>query len=188
MKTTNKGTGIKVRSNHRHYYRWKAMKRRCYNANHPDYHRYGGRGIRVCKEWLDFQAFAAWADSTYKEGMALDRTNNHKKYRGYSPENCRWVTHTENIRNSEMTQSRRDARRNNMETAKASPNYMARMLEANSKPVICATNGVTYPSASEAARSLGIDRRNISNVIKGRRNHIGGYKFTLAKPKPSKIK
>jgi len=39
---------------------WRWMRSRCLNPNNGDYHHYGGRGIRVCAEWLnDFAQFLA---------------------------------------------------------------------------------------------------------------------------------
>ena len=50
---------------HRLYGVWNNMKNRCYNKKLRSYPRYGGRGIKVCDEWLhDFQSFYDWAIST----------------------------------------------------------------------------------------------------------------------------
>lgn len=69
---------------------WSNMKDRCNNPDCKVYSDYGGRGIKVCKEWIDdFSAFQKWALANgYKEGLTIDRKNNDK---GYSPDNCRWT-------------------------------------------------------------------------------------------------
>jgi hypothetical protein len=74
------------------------MKWRCANPNCPGYINYGGRGIVVCKEWEDdYSAFRDWAIANgYSEGLQIDRKNNNK---GYSPENCRFVTRSQNNKN-----------------------------------------------------------------------------------------
>lgn len=78
---------------------WYHIKERCYNENSKSYKRYGGRGITVCDEWLhDSEAFKRWALSNgYAKGLEIDRIDNN---RGYSPDNCRWVTKTQNARNT----------------------------------------------------------------------------------------
>lgn len=78
------------------------MLRRCYKKEDRSYYRYGARGITVCDEWRkDCKVFYKWAkDNGYAEGLQLDRKDNDK---GYSPDNCRWVTQQENIRNRSNT-------------------------------------------------------------------------------------
>ena len=40
---------------------WIGMKNRCYNEKHTSYQNYGGKGITICQEWLDLDAFCEWA-------------------------------------------------------------------------------------------------------------------------------
>jgi len=81
------------------YWIWSGMKERCLNPKHDAYHRYGGRGITVCGEWInDFPAFSDWVKKNgYKKGLEMDREDND---RGYSPSNCRFVNRAVNARNS----------------------------------------------------------------------------------------
>ena len=83
---------------------WLGIKERCYNPKSNRYHRYGGRGITVCDEWLNnFQSFYDWSiangydeNASYGE-CTIDRIDNDK---GYSPDNCRW-TDIKNQRNNQ---------------------------------------------------------------------------------------
>lgn len=87
----NKTHGL---SKHPLFDSWSTMKARCYNKNKESYHRYGGRGIVVCDEWLhDFKAYYDYVmnlPNAMAYGLTLDREDNDKDY---EPNNMRWVTH-----------------------------------------------------------------------------------------------
>ena len=85
------------------YNRWCAMKSRCNNPNDKEYSRYGGRGIRICKEWQEsFENFYKWSiENGYKENLSIDRIDNNKNY---YPGNCRWTTRTVQNRNYSRNQ------------------------------------------------------------------------------------
>ena len=89
---------------HRFYNTWNGVIQRCNNPKHKRYKDYGGRGIIVCKEWLDVRNFVAWCDLTRPdtEGLSLDRIDNDK---GYSPENCRWADASTQSLNQRISKS-----------------------------------------------------------------------------------
>lgn len=77
------------------------MIQRCTNPNSTYFHRYGGRGITVCHEWRTRNNFKEWALSHgYRNDLTIDRIDNDK---GYSPDNCRWVTPSQNCCNRSTT-------------------------------------------------------------------------------------
>lgn len=89
-------------SNHPLNHIWITMKQRCYNPKHPHYKNYGGRGVTVCKEWVDsFIAFYNWAlDNGWMHGLELDKDKKSPNNYGtvYSPEYCTFITHAENCK------------------------------------------------------------------------------------------
>lgn len=81
--------------------RWKGMIRRCTDSNEESYANYGGRGIKVCDQWLEpngqgFLNFAADVGAGFSEGLELDRIDVDGDY---EPGNVRWVTRAVNQRN-----------------------------------------------------------------------------------------
>jgi len=80
---------------------WVSMKQRVLNLKATGYKDYGGRGIKVCNEWLEFIPFRDWAlVNGYAEGLVFDRENPDGNY---EPSNCRFLTMEESNRNKTNT-------------------------------------------------------------------------------------
>lgn len=79
------------------YELWLAMKKRCSWKKHAGYAIYGGRGIRVCKKWINnFPAFLKDMGLRPTPKHTVDRKNSDGNY---TPSNCRWATTKEQNRN-----------------------------------------------------------------------------------------
>ena len=120
---------------------WSSMKKRCLDNTHEQYKNYGGRGITVCKEWLEsFDNFLK--DMGEKpDGLSLDRIDNNG---GYSKDNCRWATQDEQNRN----------RRTNV-------------LDFDTACVVKTL--MPFVGLTEISNLLGIHRSTINHIRKGRR-------------------
>lgn len=77
---------------------WLGMKNRCYNKNKPfPYKDYGGRGIKVCDEWVNnFKQFYDDMIDGYEKGLTLERKDVNGNY---EKSNCCWITRSEQAKN-----------------------------------------------------------------------------------------
>lgn len=100
-------TGLR---NHPLYMRWYSMVQRCSNENHSAYKHYGGRGIKVCEEWMDFKKYINDIENKFgeiPEGYELDRINNDD---GYYIDNIRCVSKSVNRINTRDRKSKTNNR------------------------------------------------------------------------------
>jgi len=73
---------------------WCGMHQRCENPHRTAYKLYGGKGVKVCEDWKDYEAFKSWSMSNgYADNLSIDRIDHDGNY---SPTNCRWITQSEN--------------------------------------------------------------------------------------------
>lgn len=85
---------------HPFYDTWLHIRDRCGNPKNKSYHNYGGRGIRVCERWLEFDNFYADMFPTWESGLSLDRFPNNNG--NYEPGNTRWATPSQQMRNTRI--------------------------------------------------------------------------------------
>lgn len=85
-------------SGSRLYAVWASMKARCCYKGHHSYADYGGRGIKMCKEWAEsFQAFSEWAlTHGYSDDLTIERIDHDGDY---IPENCTFIPKSEQAKN-----------------------------------------------------------------------------------------
>lgn len=85
----------------------RGMKSRCYNPKHHSYKYYGGKGVEVCPSWRnDTGRFINWAyKHGYAPGLTIDRIDPDGNY---SPQNCRWITKSENSRRAALSRPKKN--------------------------------------------------------------------------------
>lgn len=144
------------------YHIYHGIKQRCYNPKNPRYEHYGGKGVVMCDEWLNggFSAFEEWALSNgYKAGanLSVDRINSCGNY---CPENCEWVTVSENTRRGDIGRAK----------AHTKLQYVY-VIKPNGE-----RENIT--NISQFSRDNNLLRSNVSAAIHGRiKNTYRGYEF-----------
>ena len=81
------------------YMAWSSIKQRCKNVNSRNYKYYGGRGIKVCERWYNFQNFLEDMGEC-PDGYRLERLDASKDY---FKENCKWELKTKSFLNKRDT-------------------------------------------------------------------------------------
>lgn len=167
---------------------WGAMRQRCSNPNSDHYKYYGGKGVKVCDEWeVSFKEFYLWANrSGYEEDLSIDRIDSDQDY---CPENCRWVSISENtksmlkhnFRNSVgmFSQETKDKIR---ATNRANLGVKIEVWREGLLVVKCSSLGEAAEYVKEAENldttPLQI-KKNISACIHGKRKKCHGYYFVV---------
>lgn len=116
-----------VYSKHPLYSTWNNMLNRCYCKSRPDYPRYGGRGIGVCRAWRSFATFVSDVKSKPHRNVSIERKNNKA---WYSKRNCTWATTFEQTINQRQ---RKDNTSGATGVAKQSPRCWTVHVRRNNK-------------------------------------------------------
>lgn len=134
------------------YQVFQAMKNRCNSVGNEEYHRYGGRGITYSPSWETFEGFWKDMESTFVDGLSLDRINNDGNY---CKENCQWVPLAANIA--------KDVKRREVD--------QYRVAFEPTKHLVFMKR---WESITKAAEDLGLRASHIVAVAKGREKTHGG--------------
>lgn len=90
------GCGVRGTTEYQTYSSWQHIKERCLNPNNKYYKNYGGRGITICEEWMNFENFLSDMGLA-TDGYSIDRIDNDGNY---NKENCKWASFQEQMNNT----------------------------------------------------------------------------------------
>jgi AP2 domain len=112
---------------------WCCMKNRCRSRKKHLKKYYFDRSIKVCPEWeRSYESFRDWALANgYKPNLEIDRIKNDK---GYSPDNCRWVTRVQQMRNTRKRSDAKTSKYKGVSRHSQNRNWVVQ-LHANGKPI-----------------------------------------------------
>jgi len=154
--------------NKRLYGIWVDMRHRCRNPNYKQFKNYGGKGVMVCEEWDSFEVFWNWAlKSGYADNLTIDRIDSNGNY---CPENCRWLTKSENSKNSTANWSWVRENRH-LQVGKNHPNAIA---------VKCVETGEVFETVKDAGKYINKRHSNIYTVLNNPNRTVGGYHWQTA--------
>jgi hypothetical protein len=177
------GLAFKV-SDHPLHGVWEGIKQRCYNPNHVSYCNYGRKGVILCEDWLNFKNFYDWSvENGWGIGLSINRKDSNNNY---SPENCEWISLSENI--SEMAN-----RHKHKNTGAYNKDVLNKIKEINRlnlgvkfrmfKGSEDIEFGCLLQSAEYICKELDLKtdpkqiKKNISACLNGRRKSCHGYHF-----------
>ena len=124
------------------YHCWEGVKQRVLNTNKNNYKNYGGRGITICNEWLEFIPFRDWALSNgYAEGLRINRIFNDGNY---EPSNCEWITQKENNRKKGSNKIKNIEMADEIRYLHKIKKYKRKELAKKYKVSIFTINGIIY--------------------------------------------
>lgn len=165
---------------------WIAMKQRCLNENSTNFKNYGGRGIHICEDWLNsFKSFHDWSIlNGYNDDLQIDRIDNDLDY---SPENCQWLTRSDNT--TKMLNANRKQGVGQFSTETIDKITVINRLRLGRKFDIlkdevvvftadCLNSGAIYVNNMlDNQYDLKSLRKNISACLNGKRKRCAGYTF-----------
>lgn len=135
---------------------WYSMLYRCNDIKCEAYKNYGARGIKVCDDWMVYDNFKSWAmDNGYDDNMTIDRIDHNLNY---SPENCQWITKSENTARSNVSNPR---------------NVKRYIVESPNGDIFDIEN------MSDFSRKNNLNSNGMRRVARGEREQYKGWKCKL---------